>query len=331
MSQQPSESSQTPSVAPKSPLTQFFDLAATGLTQWWRWVVGIIVIVVIWQGGGLLAFVPAGIVCAVQEINSPPWFVCADGKPVVGDSLLTDFVLVMFSFVVALIGIWIVAKWIHKKSLTSITTGRTSFDYGRVLYAAFIGLCVLIVATLVYRLILGVEVTFQTPDLLVFLPFALIALVLTPIQAGFEEVLFRGYIMQGLSLLTRNRIVLALVTSVLFTLPHLANPEPEAYGFAIYILAIISSGLVFAALTLLDGGIELAVGYHAINNLFIGLIANPDVSALDTPSLFVVHLSQIGLLPVYFVDLFGYVLIFVFLNLKYKWFAYPWSKSTNRS
>ena len=38
MSQQPSESSQSPPVAPKSPLTQFFDLAATGLTQWWRWV-----------------------------------------------------------------------------------------------------------------------------------------------------------------------------------------------------------------------------------------------------------------------------------------------------
>ena len=175
------------------------------------------------------------------------------------------------------------------------------------------------------------QVTFQTPDLWVFLPVVLIALVLTPIQAGFEEVLFRGYVMQGLSLLTRNRIVLALVTSVLFTLPHLLNPEPEAYGFAIYILALMSAGLVFAALTLLDGGIELAVGYHAINNLFLGLIANPDVSALTTPSLFVVHLSQTELLPTYFVDLFGYVLICVLLNLKYKWFAYPWSKSTNGS
>ena len=329
MSQQPSESSQSPPVAPKSPLTQFFDLAATGLTQWWRWVVGVIVIVVFWQGIGVLLIAPAAIVCTVREINSPPWYVCADGE--LGDSLLVDFVLLMFSFLVALIGIWIVAKWIHKKSLTSITTGRTSFDYGRVLYAALVGLGVVIVVTLLYKLILGVEVTFQKPDLWVFLPVVLIALVLTPIQAGFEEVFFRGYIMQGLSLLTRNRIVLALVTSVLFTLPHLLNPEPEAYGFAIYILALMSAGLVFAALTLLDGGIELAVGYHAINNLFLGLIANPDVSALTTPSLFVVHLSQTELLPTYFVDLFGYVLIFVLLNLKYKWFAYPWSKSTNRS
>ena len=80
-------------------------------------------------------------------------------------------------------------------------------------------------------------------------------------------------------------------------------------------------------MTLLDGGIELAAGYHAMNNLFLGLMANPDVSALATPSLFVVNMSQAPLLAVYFVDAFGWALIIVILNQKYKWFVYPWSKS----
>lgn len=327
MSQQPSENPQTPSVEPKSPLTQFFDLASTGLPQWWRWVLGIIAILVIWQGLGGIPYGVAVTVCA--DLNTSG-FICADGEA--GLSQLSNFVLLNLSFVGALIGVWIVAKLLHKKSLTQVTTGRTSFDYSRVLHAAFVvGLPVYILVTLIYRLILGVEVTFEAPSLWVYLPFVLFALVLTTIQAGTEEVLFRGYLLQGLSLLTRNRLILALVTAVLFAAPHLANPEPAAYGFAIYFLAILTSGIFFAALTLLDGGIELAVGCHAINNLFLGLIANSDVSALATPSLFVVHQSQDEFLAVYFVDLFSMVLLVVLLNLKYKWFAYPWSKAANGS
>ena len=34
-------------------------------------------------------------------------------------------------------------------------------------------------------------------------------------------------------------------------------------------------------MTLLDGGIELAAGYHAMNNLFMGLVANTEVAAID--------------------------------------------------
>ena len=321
--------SQQPTANPRAPaVEQFFAAASIGLTQWWRWVVGVIVIVVVWQGGALVVFFPHGIACAAADFNSP-WLVCA-GR-IISPSLIPDFVVPMLGFVVGFIGIWIAVRRLHKKSLTQAITGRASFDWSRFLYAAVIGLCVIILTTLAYRFIIGIEVTFQSLNLWVYLPFVLIALVLTPIQASFEEVLFRGYIMQGLSLLTRNRLVLALVTAAIFTVPHLLNPEPFAYGFAFYILEIVSFGIVYAALTLLDGGIELAAGYHSINNLFLGLIANPDVSALDTPSIFVTSLSEAPLLAVYFVDVFSLVVMLVILNLKYKWFAYPWSKSANRS
>ena len=328
MSQQSFENPQTPSVEPKTPVDRFFAAASTGLTQWWRWVVGVIVIVIFWQGIGGIPLLAAIAVCQGSSMEvSAPWFACAGGA--LGASLIPDFVLPLLSFVVGLIGIWIVVKHLHKKSLTQVTTGRASFDYSRFLYAALVGLCVLILITLAYRFILGVDVTLQSLDLWVYLPFVLIALVLIPIQASYEEVLFRGYIMQGLSLLTKNKLVLALVTSALFAVPHLLNPEPGAYGLAIYILQISSPGIFFAVLTLLDGGIELAAGYHAINNLFLGLIANNDVSALATPSIFVTSMSEAPQLAVYFVDLSALVLALVILNMKYRWFAYPWSTSAS--
>ena len=300
------------------------------MTRWWRWVVGVIVIAVFWMGIGGLPFLTVSSVCGASsmEVDSP-WFVCADGK--LGASLIPDYVLPHLAFVLGMIGIWIVVRRIHKKSFTQTITGRASFDWSRFLYAAFVGLCVLILITLAYRFILGVDVTLQSLDLRVYLPVVLIALVLTTTQTSFEEVLFRGYIMQGLSLLTRNRPVLALVTAVIFTVPHLANPEPAEYGYAFYVVLIMSPGILFAALTLLDGGIELAAGFHAINNLFLGLIANPEVSALATPSLFVSHIEQADLLPTYFVDVFGWVIVVVILNHKYKWFAYPWARSANSS
>ena len=323
MSQQPYEN-------PKTPVDRFFAAASTGLTQWWRWVVGVIVIAVFWLGIGGIPLLAAIAVCQGSSMEvSSPWFACAGGA--LGASLLPDLVLGFLGFAVGLIGIWIVVKRLHRKTLTQVTTGRKSFDWSRFLYAAVVGLCVLILITLAYRFLLGVEVTFESPSLWLYLPVILIALVLIPIQTGFEEVLFRGYIMQGLSLLTRNRPVLALVTAVIFTVPHLGNPEQGAYGFAFYVVQIMSPGIVFAALTLLDGGIELAAGFHAINNLFLGLIANLEVSALATPALFVSHVEQADLLPTYFVDVFGWVIVVVILNHKYKWFAYPWSKSANRS
>ena len=222
-------------------------------------------------------------------------------------------------------------KLIHKKRLTQVVTGRTSFDYSRVLYAMPVGLFISLMGLLIMRFILQVEMTFRAPSLWEYLPFALFALVLTPLQAGFEEVFFRGYILQGLILLTRNKLVLALATAMVFVLPHLPNPEPWAYGVGWYVLEIMSIGILFAILTLLDGGIELAVGFHAMNNLFIGLIANLEVSVLETPSLFVIHLDPASLPSSFLLNTCSSALAVAICNQKYKWFTYPWSKLTIKS
>ena len=123
MSQQSYENPQTPSVEPKAPIDRFFAAASIGMTRWWRWVVGVIVIAVFWMGIGALPFLTVTSVCGASsmEVDSP-WFVCADGK--LGASLIPDFVLAFLSFVVGFIGIWIAVKYLHKKALTQVTTGR---------------------------------------------------------------------------------------------------------------------------------------------------------------------------------------------------------------
>ena len=59
--------------------------------------------------------------------------------------------------------------------------------------------------------------------------------------------------------LLRNKAVLAILTGVIFALPHHANPEPWSYGIAPHVTAPIASGLFFGIVVLSDRGLEFAL------------------------------------------------------------------------
>ena len=98
--------------------------------------------------------------------------------------------------------------------------------------------------------------------------------------------MFRGYAMQGLARLTRRPAVIAIASSVLFTLPHLLNPEVMQYGLLVMAANYFAIGMLLATITLRDGRLELAIGVHAANNVFLAVIANYEESALQTESIF---------------------------------------------
>ena len=103
---------------------------------------------------------------------------------------------------------------------------------------------------------------------------------------------------------------------------YLANPEPGEFGIVPYIVALLPFSLFFAAVVLLDGGIELAAGYHAVNNLFIGLVANTEVTAISSPSLFVLSIESYALFPNVFLAL-GLAPGLLILNFRYRWVRLP--------
>ncbi len=116
-----------------------------------------------------------------------------------------------------------------------------------------------------------------------FIPYAILALVLIPIQTSAEELFFRGYILQGVGLHSRNIWLLSAISGFLFMAPHFLNPEASSnyYLMGIY---YFSMGAFLAYITLREGQLELALGVHAANNLFSVLIANYTVSSLPSPS-----------------------------------------------
>lgn len=118
-----------------------------------------------------------------------------------------------------------------------------------------------------------------------FLILAILGIVLIPIQTSAEEYVFRGYLMQGFALLSKNRWFPLVVTSVFFGLLHIANPEVGKMG-NIILVYYIGTGFFLGIITLMDEGMELALGFHAANNLVGALLVTSDWSAFQTDSVF---------------------------------------------
>lgn len=118
-----------------------------------------------------------------------------------------------------------------------------------------------------------------------------------------------------------NRVSTPLIlTSLVFGLLHLSNPEVDKLGPVIMVY-YIGTGLFLGIITLMDDGLELAIGFHAANNLFTALLVTADWTAFQTHSIYkdMSDPSKMGFMEVIVpVFIIFPILIFIFAK-KYKW------------
>jgi len=92
--------------------------------------------------------------------------------------------------------------------------------------------------------------------------FSLAVVLLAPV---FEEIVFRGFLMQGLLLWApRQRLACALLTSIGFAAMH------TQYTHFQTLIALIALSLLLCYARLLSGGLRLPIFLHMLNN-FIGV------------------------------------------------------------
>lgn len=225
--------------------------------------------------------------------------------------------LLLISFVFALAGIYFVVRFLHHQTLLSIITARKKMDWKRVLFSFVIWSLFTIVSTVVmfYLNPADFKINFQ---LIPFLILVAIATLLVPIQTSVEEFVFRGYLMQGFANLSRNKWFPLLMTSVIFGLMHLFNPEVSKLGNIIMVY-YIGTGLLLGIITLMDDGMELALGFHAANNLIGALLVTSDWSAFQTYSIFKDVSEPEAGLDIIFPVIVIYPLLLVIFGKKYNW------------
>ncbi len=228
--------------------------------------------------------------------------------------------MLVISLGVFVIGIAVVFFWalvVHQQSFTALTTSRKKVDWKRVFFMfAFWGIVsASLIMISVYTSPESIEYNLDWDK---FIPLLIVALIMLPLQTSFEEYLFRGQLLQGLGIATKTRWIPLIVTSVLFGLMHSANPEVEKLGMGVMVF-YIGTGLLLGAMTLMDEGLELALGFHAANNIVAALLITSSWTALQTDSIYIdISEPSFGIadiLPI----LIGYPLILFILGKIYKW------------
>ena len=124
--------------------------------------------------------------------------------------------------------------------------------------------------------------------------------------------------MQGIGVATKNRWFPLIVTSLVFGLLHIANPEVEKLGYGILVY-YIGTGFFLGIITLMDEGLELALGFHAANNLITALLVTANWTAFQTNSI-LIDISTPVLGADVYVPVFVVfpILVFIF-SKKYGW------------
>ena len=255
--------------------------AFKSLHEWWRYLVGFIIIFIASQIGSI----PLLIAVMFKKLSGGENVYSIDEKELLTtlSSNLTLF-LMLLSFAIGLLAVYLVVRFLHKQPFVELTTSRKKTDWGRV----FFGFGLITVTTLVVTIL----DYYSNPDdyvlqfdLVPFLILAVIAIIMIPLQTSFEEYLFRGYLMQGIGVLAKNRWLPLIITSVVFGGLHLANPEVDKLGNVIMIY-YIGTGFFLGIMTLMDEGMELALGFHAGNNLITALLVTADWTVFKTNSIF---------------------------------------------
>ena len=201
-----------------------------------------------------------------------------------GENTILGYLL--FPFVLVLLALVLSNRFIHKRTILSLFTARSKFDWKRFFLSA--GIWTGVMALLLGLMMVDNNQIQWNMNPSTIIPLVLISLLLIPIQTTAEEVLFRGYLFQAFGHKNRRGWVTVLVTGILFGLMHAANPEVQTLGYGVMSYYIMT-GIFLGCIVLMDDGLELSMGYHAANNIFAALILTNEWQAFQTDALWIDH------------------------------------------
>lgn len=223
----------------------------------------------------------------------------------------------LIPFAILLVLLFLLVKFLHKRSLLSLTTAREKVDFKRIGFAFALITIYSVGSFLLMYSIDNTDIIVQF-DPLKFTILLIVSLLLFPLQIGLEEYLFRGYLMQHLGVIAKNKWLPLILTSVLFGIFHGANPEVGELGLIIMVF-YIGTGLLLGIMTLMDDGLELALGFHLGNNLVAALLVTAEWSALQTDAVFLDKSTPEAGFDILFPVLIIYPIFIIILAWKYKW------------
>lgn len=249
-------------------------------------------IIVVFVATNTIGALPLLLVMGIKAVSDPGIITEISANPSnlapLGFNQNVNLILMLFPFIIGLLAFFVLIKPLNNRTINSVVNGTNSFRWNRFVISALVWLILSGIYLFVCIRVDPSNFSLNNATL-TLVPLIIVAFLLIPFQASFEEILFRGYLMQGFTVLLRNRFFAIVITSVLFGLMHGLNPEVETFGFWTMMPQYILFGLIFGIITVLDDGIEAAMGAHSANNIFLIVMNTNESSALQSDALFVQH------------------------------------------
>jgi len=296
--------------------------AEAGKNDWWRVLLTVTAVIV----ASIVGNLP---LVGVLAMSSPVRQRGLDINNFTPDALGVDstlFVaLLLIPFVVGLLALWFCTKMLHGREPRTLLLGRASTIRWRRSGFAFLAWMVLSAASEFFSYFLNPESYAFTFSAWAFAKtFGVVALMI-PLQIAFEEVFMRGYVLQQTTHYSRRPWLGLVLSTLIFGALHFQNPEVQQFGLAATAPYYLGVGFFLGLLTILDDGLELALGIHLATNVFGSVFVNFTGSALPTHSMFQASEINLPLMTLLFlVQAFVFFLLFRRANevrdrLEMKW------------
>jgi len=293
----------------------YIQQAYKGNNQWYHWIFTLILVFFGWQ---IIGVFPLTGVAISYSLDMNEFANAAQNNfMTLGIDKNLFLFLIIISFISGLLTLILGVKYIHRRTFKSLVTSRNLIDWKRFWFAFFTWGIIAVILTIV-----GI---FMSPENYIWnfkpIPFftlLAVSFLFLPFQTTFEELLFRGYLMQGIGTVVKNRWFPLIFTSVCFGLLHGANPEVEKLG-AISMVFYIGTGFFYGIITLMDEGTELALGLHAINNIIAAFFVTTNWTVFQTDALYVdISEPSVGF-EMFFPVLILYPFLLYVFSSKYGW------------
>ncbi len=257
----------------------FLDNAYPGENNFWRYF---FTIILTWGAPvvvGVMVMIFVMSYLLSQGINMNTLLVGFTSNP------LILMLLVGVTSIVSILFLYIGVRYIHQRKFMSLVNTDSRFSWKRMLKGGGVWFGLLTAGTVLSLLVdpSGLEYTFNSNTFILLL---VLSLLIFPIQASFEELFFRGYLMQGFGSLSPKPVVPLLLVSFIFSILHYFNGSYTLLSVDI-VLQVFILGLTLGIITLGENRLETAMGVHISNNIFASLIVStPDNFGANMPSLF---------------------------------------------
>ncbi len=249
-----------------STIKSYLDWATIGRKSILLYIIGFILVIFISLILGQMFFIVGEIII---PLNSPS---------------LNIFKFTFFSFIFSFISVPLLIGLLHNRPWWSIAMPEKKIEFKNFFIGFFIVLSI--------NFILNIIGYFYDPSKYVYSGFNgyewlllfFLAFLAFFIQVATEEMVYRGYISQFIFRITKSPILVVLLSSIVFSLPHFGNITGANGIFAV--LPYIEMGIMFGWLAYRSGSLWMSIGAHMANNWFITMFVGSNLEKIHKLSLF---------------------------------------------